>query len=198
MAGPPSKPGDTIVLSTADRWGNMVSWVNSNTYAFGSGLTVDGYGFVLHSRGWLFSLEPDSPNVIEPRKRPFNTLTAAFVMKNGKPLLSLTMMGGYMQAQGHMQALINLIDFGANVQAAGDMARWFHDQVSNTVYLEPQLAAVVGPQLSAMGHRLTTVRPASAVTRQSCGMTRVEFSAPAPTIARTVRPSAGDRSIRTL
>lgn len=156
LAGAPSKPGDTIVLSTADRWGNMVSWVNSNTYAFGSGLTVDGYGFVLHNRGWLFSLEPGSPNVIEPHKRPFNTLTAAFVMKNGKPLLSLTMMGGYMQAQGHMQALINLVDFGANVQAAGDMARWFHDQVSNTVYLEPQLAAVVGPQLSAMGHRLTT------------------------------------------
>src|SRR6202166_3440699 len=77
--GPPgelSDTGDTIVLSTADRWGNMVSWVNSNYDAFGSGITVPGYGFVLHNRGGLFTLDPNSPNVIAPHKRPYNTLAA--------------------------------------------------------------------------------------------------------------------------
>ena len=70
--------GDTIVLSTADRWGNMVSWVNSNYANFGSGITVPGYGFVLHNRGGLFTLDPNSPNVIAPHKRPYNTLAASF------------------------------------------------------------------------------------------------------------------------
>ena len=97
----------------------MVSWVNSNFSGFGSGITVPGYGFVLHNRGALFSLDPKSPNVIMPHKRPFNTLSAGFVMRKGEPLMTITLMGGDMQAQGHAQALVNIFDLGANMQAAG-------------------------------------------------------------------------------
>ena len=150
--GAASGAGDTIVLSTADRWGNMVSLVNSNYNAFGSGITVPGYGFILHDRGGLFTLDPKSPNVIAPHKRPFNTLCAAFVMRAGKPFASVGLMGGDMQAQGHEQVLVDLIDLGANVQQAGDMARFRHDQVSNALMLESPLYDLVGKRLSDMGH----------------------------------------------
>jgi len=148
--------GDTIVLSAADSEGNMVSWVNSNYTAFGSGITVPGYGFLLHNRGALFSLDPTSPNVIAPHKRPFNTLSAGFVMREGEPLMTITLMGGDMQAQGHAQALVNLFDLGANMQAAGDMARFRHSQLPNVLSLESPLYDRVGAQLAAMGH---TVKP---------------------------------------
>lgn len=150
-------PGDTIVLSTADGGGNMVSWVNSNFSAFGSGITVPGYGFVLHNRGALFTLNPKSPNVIEPHKRPFNTLAAGFVMQHGAPLMTVTLMGGDMQAQGHAQLLVNILDLGANTQAAADMARFRHGQVSNVLSLETPLYDLVGPQLAAMGHTVKSV-----------------------------------------
>jgi len=155
-AGEPGADGDTIVLSAADRWGNMVSWVNSNFSGFGSGITVPGYGFVLHNRGALFSLDPKSPNVIMPHKRPFNTLSAGFVMRKGEPLMTITLMGGDMQAQGHAQALINIFDLGANMQAAADMARFRHNQISNELYLETLLFDRVGGQLRAMGHKVTS------------------------------------------
>jgi gamma-glutamyltranspeptidase/glutathione hydrolase len=150
-------PGDTIVLSAADGDGNMVSWVNSNFSAFGSGITVPRYGFVLHNRGSLFTLDPRSPNVIEPRKRPFNTLSAGFVMHGGEPLMTVTLMGGDMQAQGHAQWLVDVLDLGANVQAAADMARFRHFQVSNVLSLETPLYDLVGPQLAAMGHTVKSV-----------------------------------------
>jgi gamma-glutamyltranspeptidase/glutathione hydrolase len=149
--------GDTIVLSTADDEGNMVSWVNSNYFGFGSGITVPGYGFVLHNRGALFSLDPNSPNVIEPHKRPFNTLSAGFVMKNANPLMSILLMGGDMQAQGHAQALVNILDLGANLQAATDMARFHHSQISNRLDLELNLYALLGKDLAAMGHQVQAV-----------------------------------------
>ena len=98
--------GDTIVLSTADRFGNMVAWVNSLYDGFGSGLTVPGYGITLHDRGGLFTLDPKSPNAIEPHKRPYNTLSAGFVMRNDKPLMTVTLMGGDVQAQGIAQVLV--------------------------------------------------------------------------------------------
>lgn len=144
--------GDTIVLSTADRLGNMVSWVNSNYGGFGSGVTVPGYGFILHNRGALFTLDPKSPNVIAPDKRPFNTLSAGFVMQNNRPLMTVTLMGGDMQAQGIAQVLVNVLDLGANLQAATDMARFHHNQVPNTLNLESKLFGLVGKQLQAMGH----------------------------------------------
>jgi len=148
--------GDTIVLSTADAEGNMVSWVNSNYAGFGSGLTVPGYGFVLHNRGALFTLESGSPNVIAPHKRPFNTLSAGFVLHDGQPLMTVTLMGGDMQAQGHAQLLVNLLDLGANLQAAADMARFRHSQVPNVLSLESPLYDLLGAKLASMGH---TVRP---------------------------------------
>ncbi len=148
--------GDTIVLSTADRWGNMVSWVNSNFDSFGSGITIPGYGFVLHNRGALFSLDPKSPNALAPRKRPYNTLSAAFVMRDRQPVMALQLMGGDMQAQGHMQVLVDIFDLGANIQAAGDIARFRHSQVSNRLVMESPLYKLVGSQLHAMGHAIAS------------------------------------------
>jgi gamma-glutamyltranspeptidase/glutathione hydrolase len=149
--------GDTIVLATADSEGNMVSWVNSNYEEFGSGITVPGYGFILHNRGALFSLDPNSPNALAPHKRPYNTLSAGFVMHEGAPLMTLTLMGGDMQAQGHAQVLVNMIDLGANVQAASDMARFRHAQIRNVLTLESPLFEVVGSGLAALGHDVHSV-----------------------------------------
>jgi gamma-glutamyltranspeptidase / glutathione hydrolase len=150
-------PGDTIVLSTGDAEGNMVSWVNSNFSAFGGGVTVPGYGFILHNRGALFTLNPNSSNVIEPHKRPFNTLSAGFVMHNDQPLMTVTLMGGDMQAQGHAQLLVDILDLGANLQAGADMARFRHSQVSNALSLETPLYDLVGAKLAAMGHSVKSV-----------------------------------------
>jgi gamma-glutamyltranspeptidase/glutathione hydrolase len=155
--GTASLTGDTVVLSTADSEGNMVSWVNSNYSEFGSGITVPGYGFVLHDRGALFTLDPRSPNVIAPGKRPFNTLSAGFVMHGDVPTMTVTLMGGDMQAQGHAQVLLDILDLGANVQAAADMARFRHNQVRNVVDLESPLFRLVGAELSAMGHTVRAV-----------------------------------------
>jgi gamma-glutamyltranspeptidase/glutathione hydrolase len=146
--------GDTVVLSTADDQGNMVAWVNSNYESFGSGLTVPGYGFILHNRGDLFSLDPKSVNVIAPHKRPYNTLSAGFVMDGDQPLMSLLLMGGDMQAQGHAQVLVDIFDLGANLQLASDMARFRHSQISNSLTLEQGLYDLVGKDLAAMGHTL--------------------------------------------
>ena len=152
--------GDTIVLSTADRWGNMVSWVNSNFGSFGSGITVPGYGFILHNRGDLFTLDPKSPNVIDGHKRPYNTLEAGFVMQNGRTdgqMMALQLMGGDMQAQGHAQMMVNMVDLGANVQAATDMARFHHNQNTGAVGLESEAYKLVGEKLKAMGHNITPI-----------------------------------------
>jgi len=148
--------GDTIYLAAADRWGNMVSWINSNFAGWGSGITVPGYGFILHNRGGLFTLDPNSPNVIAPQKRPYNTLSAVLVMQNDRPLLVTGQHGGDQQGQGNMQVLVNVLDLHANVQAAGDMARFSHNQVSNRLQLESALFGLVGAQLSAMGHQVAS------------------------------------------
>jgi len=179
--------GDTIVLSTADKDGNMVSWVNSNFNEFGSGITVPGYGFVLHNRGSLFTLDPKSPNVMAPHKRPFNTLSAGFLMRDGQPVMTVTLMGGDMQAQGHAQLLVNVIDLGANVQAAADMARFRHSQVSNLLSLESSVYDLVGPALATMGH---TVRPISGA---DVGGVQVIQVVPADTPLRYYRGSSDFR-----
>jgi gamma-glutamyltranspeptidase / glutathione hydrolase len=152
----PAIGGDTIYISTADRWGNMVSWIDSNFAAFGSGITIPGYGFVLHNRGGLFTLDPKSPNVIAPHKRPYNTLSAVFVAQDGTPLLATGQHGSDQQGMGNMQVLVNILDLGANLQAAGDMARFTHNQVSNTVQLESQLFNLVGQDLINMGHKVSS------------------------------------------
>lgn len=127
-AGNPAlRDGDTIYLTTADAEGNMVSLIQSNYRGMGSGITVPGLGFTFQDRGELFSLEPSHVNVYAPGKRPFQTIIPAFVMKDGQPWLSFGVMGGAMQPQGHVQIITNLIDFGMNLQEAGDAARWQHD-----------------------------------------------------------------------
>lgn len=118
--------GDTIYLSTADKDGNMVSLIQSNYRGMGSGVVVPELGFVFQDRGQLFSLDPKHANVYAPNKRPFHTIIPAFVMKDGKPYVSFGLMGGAMQPQGHVQIVTNLIDFGMNLQEAGDATRWQH------------------------------------------------------------------------
>jgi len=119
--------GDTTYLTTADKDGMMVSLIQSNYRGMGSGLVADGLGFMFQDRGELFALEPGHANVYAPGKRPFQTIIPAFVMKGGKPFMSFGLMGGDMQPQGHVQIIVNMIDFGLNVQEAGDAARWYHE-----------------------------------------------------------------------
>lgn len=128
--------GDTTYLTAADQDGMMVSFIQSNYRGMGSGLVADGLGFMFQDRAELFSLDPQSPNVYAPGKRPFHTIIPGFVMKDGEPFLSFGVMGGDMQAQGQVQVLINIIDFGMNVQDAGDAARWYHGG-SSTATGEP-------------------------------------------------------------
>lgn len=155
-SGDAEAAGDTIYLAAADRWGNMVSWINSNFSGWGSGITVPGYGFILHNRGGLFTLDPKSPNVIAGNKRPYNTLSAVLVMRNDRPLLVTGQHGGDQQGQGNMQTLVNILDLGANLQAAGDMARFSHNQVRNELQMESQLFQLVGSRLKEMGHKVVS------------------------------------------
>jgi gamma-glutamyltranspeptidase/glutathione hydrolase len=156
-----TRDADTIYLTTADRWGNMVSWVNSNFTVFGTGVTVPGYGFILNSRGAQFTLDPGHPNAIAPHKRPYNTISAGFVMRDGRPLMTFGVMGGDMQPQGHEQVLANVLDLGANLQAATDIARFYHNEVSNQLFLESQLfnqpvpgGGTMAEALQGMGHNV--------------------------------------------
>ena len=118
--------GDTIYLATADKSGMMVSLIQSNYRGMGSGLVADGLGFMFQDRGELYSLDPTAANVYAPGKRPFHTILPGFVMKAGAPFMAFGVMGGDMQPQGHIQVLTDIIDFGMNVQEAGDAARWRH------------------------------------------------------------------------
>lgn len=118
--------GDTIYLTTADKDGNMVSLIQSNYRGMGSGMTPEKLGFVLQNRGELFALEEGHFNVYAPKKRPFHTIIPAFVTKDGKPYISFGVMGGATQPQMHSQILINMIDFGMNLQEAGDAPRILH------------------------------------------------------------------------
>ena len=118
--------GDTIYLTTADKEGNMVSLIQSNYRGMGSGVVVPGLGFVFQDRGQLFSMDETHANAYQPNKRPFHTIIPAFVMKDGKPFISFGLMGGAMQPQGHVQIVTNIIDFGMNLQEAGDATRWQH------------------------------------------------------------------------
>jgi gamma-glutamyltranspeptidase/glutathione hydrolase len=119
--------GDTIYMCTADDEGNMVSLIQSNYRGMGSGIVVPGLGFMFQDRGELFSMDPNHANVYAPSKRPFHTIIPGFVMKDGKPWEAFGVMGGGMQPQGHVQVLTNQIDFGLNVQEAGDASRWQHE-----------------------------------------------------------------------
>lgn len=156
--------GDTIYLTTADPDGMMVSFIQSNFKAMGSGLVPDGLGFGLQNRGTLFALDEDHPNVYAPGKRPFHTIIPGFVTENGRPHLSFGVMGGPMQPQGHVQVLCNMIDFGMNVQEAGDAARYRHDGSSSptgdrmrdggVLLLESGISGSAAEELTRRGHRV--------------------------------------------
>jgi len=118
--------GDTIYLATADKAGMMVSLIQSNYRGMGSGMTPDGLGFVLQDRGEMFDLTPGRANTYAPRKRPFHTIIPAFVTKAGAPYIAFGVMGGATQPQGHVQIVVNLRDFGMNLQEAGDAPRILH------------------------------------------------------------------------
>lgn len=162
--GNPPTEGDTIYLTTADQAGNMVSLIQSNYRGMGSGVTPTGLGFVLQNRGELFALEEGHANVFAPGKRPFHTIIPAFVTKDGKPLMSYGVMGGATQPQMHAQILINMIDFGMNLQEAGDAPRILHtgssqptgEQMTDggVVSLENGFSAHTRRELIKMGHTL--------------------------------------------
>jgi len=151
------REGGTIYLTAADRWGNMVSLIHSVFGVYGSRATVAPYGFVLHNRGSAFSLDPKSPNVVAPHKRPFHTIIAGFVMKDGQPLMAFGNMGGSVQPESHVQHVVNMIDLGMNVQMTTDAARFTHNQTSNTLSLEKNLFNLVGAALTAKGHEVQSV-----------------------------------------
>ncbi|MFQ5707800.1 MAG: gamma-glutamyltransferase [bacterium] len=118
--------GDTIYLTTADSEGNMVSLIQSNYRGMGSGLSPDGLGFIFQDRGELFDLEEGHFNTYAPHKRPFHTIIPAFITKDGKPFMSFGVMGGATQPQAHVQIVVNIVDFGMNLQEAGDAPRMLH------------------------------------------------------------------------
>lgn len=159
------KDGDTIYLTVADKDGNMVSLIQSNYRGMGSGMTPPGLGFVLQDRGELFSLEEGHANVYAPHKRPFHTIIPAFITKEGKPWVSFGLMGGATQPQGHAQIVINLIDFGMNLQEAGDAPRILHNGSSQptggrmsdggVLQLESGIDYEVIRELVKMGHQLS-------------------------------------------
>lgn len=158
--------GDTVYLSVADDAGNVVSWIQSNYTGFGSGAVPRGRGFTLQNRGNLFHLDPSHRNVYAPGKRPFHTIIPAMMTRDGVPVLSFGVMGGAVQPQGHAQVVINMLDFGMNVQEAGDAARWRHDGSSEptgemmtdggAVFLESGVPQGVADGLRARGHTVRT------------------------------------------
>jgi gamma-glutamyltranspeptidase / glutathione hydrolase len=160
--------GDTVYLTVADKDGNMVSLIQSNYGGMGSGMTPAKLGFMLQNRGALFSLEEGHANLYEPGKRPFHTIIPAFVMQDGKPLMSFGVMGGAMQPQAHVQILVNMIDFDMNLQEAGDAARVRHLGSSQPtdekmadggrVFIESGIGEDVREQLRKRGHNLETGR----------------------------------------
>jgi gamma-glutamyltranspeptidase / glutathione hydrolase len=149
---PPQARGDTIYLTVADRHGNVVSLIQSIFENFGSGIVAGDTGIVLHNRGNLFSLDAAHPNALKPGKRPFHTLIPAMVMKDGRPWLSYGVMGGDMQPQGHVQVLLNLIDFKMNIQEAGEAPRFRHSAAG--LALESAISPEARFGLDQRGHRI--------------------------------------------
>ncbi len=191
-----AQEGGTIYLTTADRWGNMVSLIHSVFGVYGSRATVPPYGFVLHNRGSAFSLDPKSPNIVAPRKRPFHTIIAGFVMKDGQPLMTFGNMGGSVQPETHAQHMVNLIDLGMNVQMTTDAARFTHNQNSNVLSLEANLFNLVGAALKAKGHEVRSVNGGSVGGYQGILFTR-DPRMPEPIFDRRARDgrSAGERRL---
>ena len=166
QAGVIANTNNTIYLTVADKDGNMVSFIQSNFNALGSGMVPPDLGFMLHNRGSLFSLQEGDANVFEPGKRPFHTIIPAFVTKDGQPYFSFGVMGGDFQPLGHVQILINMIDFGMNPQEAGDAPRINHigsttptglpqESDGGSVVLENGFSPETVRKLMTMGHKVS-------------------------------------------
>lgn len=165
-AGNPAlKDGDTIYLTIADKEGNMVSLIQSNYRGFGSGMLPDGLGFMLQDRGELYSLKEGENNTFAPGKRPFHTIIPAFMTKNGEPIMSFGVMGGGFQPMGHVQIVMDVVDFGMNIQEAGDAPRINHEGSSEptgegmeltggTITLESGYPYEVIRELMQKGHQV--------------------------------------------
>lgn len=157
--------GDTIYLTVVDKDRNCCSMIQSLYFGFGSQIVPGTVGFALQNRGSLFSLDEKHPNRLEPHKRPFHTIIPAMVTKDGKPWFCFGVMGGDMQPQGHVEVLVNMIDFGMNPQMAGDASRIRHggsttptgipeEPHGGTVFLESGFPAETVKKLEAMGHKV--------------------------------------------
>jgi gamma-glutamyltranspeptidase/glutathione hydrolase len=152
VAEPGLPQGGTVYLAAADP-DLMVSFIQSNYLGFGSGILVPGTGIALQNRATGFVLEPGHPNQVAPRKRPFHTIIPAFLTRNGQPLGPFGVMGGPMQPQGHLQVVVNLVDYGMNPQAALDVPRWQFVR-DNFVFLEATVSPQIATALSERGHRI--------------------------------------------
>jgi gamma-glutamyltranspeptidase / glutathione hydrolase len=150
--------GDTVYLAAADSQGNVISFINSLFSDFGSGVVTPGTGVMLHNRGLGFTLEKGHPNRLAPGRRPLHTLVPAFLMKDGKPCMAFGVMGGDNQAQAHAQIVVNVVDFGMNVQEAGDAPRVRH--LDEGLAVESGIAPGVLKSLQARGHILLDGRGA--------------------------------------
>ena len=160
--------GETIYMTVADIDGNMISLIQSNYRGMGSGMAPPKLGFMLQDRGELFSLKRGQANTYEPGKRPFHTIIPAFVTKDGKPFMSFGVMGGDFQPMGHTQIIMNVVDFGMNIQEAGDAPRWDHtggaspmgavSENTGTVRVESGIPYTTIRDLMGMGHRIGIAR----------------------------------------
>ncbi len=153
---------DTVYLTVVDSQGNAVSFINSLYYGFGCGLVVPGTGICLQNRGACFSLEPGHPNVLDGGKRPYHTIIPAMALRGGKLWLSFGVMGGFMQPQGHLQVLVNMVDYGLDPQAALDAPRFRIDERgSRRVSIETGVPIATRKSLAALGHRVVPEQPFS-------------------------------------
>jgi gamma-glutamyltranspeptidase/glutathione hydrolase len=156
--------GDTTFLATADPSGMLVALIQSNYTGFGSGYVIPELGFGLHNRGAQFALDPAHPNALAPGKRPFHTIIPAFLGRAGTPLMAFGVMGGDMQPQGHVQIVVNIVDFGMNLQEAGDAPRFHHTGSSEptgtimsdggVLHLESGVSPEIRRELLRRGHRI--------------------------------------------
>ncbi|UCF92762.1 MAG: gamma-glutamyltransferase family protein [Desulfobacterales bacterium] len=150
----------TVYLTAADEGGQMVSFIQSNYFGFGSGIVVPETGISLQNRGYGFTLAEGHPNCVAGGKRPYHTIIPGFVTQAHQPLMSLGVMGGHMQPQGHVQMMVRIFDYGQNPQAACDAPRWYVAE-DFRIALEPGFAAQVVADLKARGHQIIANAPAS-------------------------------------